>query len=67
MFNLGAADSATGFNTDYYGAPLGLQWNAAVSGAAPQQAPVHPALPALWWLGFVIALVIIRVASDMAQ
>lgn len=53
------------FNTDFYWVPPGttpvIQ---GVSGQSP--AATHPALPALWWLGFLIALVVIRVASDRA-
>lgn len=62
----GAADEP--FSTDYYSAPAGLAWNAAVNGLPPTQTPTgHPALPALWWVGMIIALIAIRVASEYAS
>lgn len=53
------------FNTDYWGANYGDLFNPAVQGTTQPQG--HPALPALWWLGAIIALVIIRVAYSRME
>jgi len=54
------------FNTNYWTSGGG---NAGVAGAGVQaQAPEaggSPILPAMWWLGGLLALVIIRVAYEL--
>lgn len=59
MFPMQAVNN---FNTDYWNASWPNLYTSATTGEAPAQG--HPALPALWWLGALIALIIIRVAYE---
>ena len=61
--------------------PTNISWNSVQLGAAPSNSVKeaqaaqwgaqggtsmeHPALPALWWLGFVILFVVLRVADKL--
>lgn len=45
-------------------APANLMRNPAWGNTPMQTSPDNPALPALWWVGLVIALILIRVLSS---
>lgn len=60
-----AQQTSNDFNTDYWNSGYPQLYTAGTVGTTPAQG--HPALPALWWLGFLIALVVIRVAYSRME